>query len=76
MLQVEAQRRVVLPQEPKTSLPYIFVPRLSDSYFYKLEATRASKIISTPTGSVKLMWDDIIAIAKDDQHDVKPPMSV
>ena len=69
---MEAQRRVVLPQEPKTSLPYIFVPRVSDSYFYKkLEAAHTSKVISNPGGPVELTWDDIIAIAKDDQYGVK-----
>ena len=68
---MEAQRQVVLPQEPKTSLPYIFVPHVSDSYFYKLEAARASKVISNPGGPVELTWDDIIAIAKDDQYGVK-----
>ena len=68
---MEAQRRVVLPQEPKTNLPYIFVPRVSDSYFYKLEAARASKVINSTGGSVELTWDDIITIAKDDQYGVK-----
>jgi hypothetical protein len=63
LLFVEAQRRVVLPQEPKTSLPYIFVPHVSDAYFYKLEAARANKIINCTGGSVMLTWDDIIAIA-------------
>ena len=71
LLYVEAQRRVVLPHEPKTSLPYIFVPRVSDTYFYKLEAARASKVINCTGGSVELTWDDIIAIAKDDQYGVK-----
>ena len=60
-----------MPKETTASLPYVFVPRLSAEYVNKLQQARASKVVNNPGSSVELTWEDIIAVAKDDQYGVK-----
>jgi hypothetical protein len=61
----------LLPKEMTASLPYVFVPRLLSEYANKLQQARASKVVNNPGSSVELTWEDIIAVAKDDQYGVK-----
>ncbi len=70
VLAVEAQRKLVVPHEPADNLPYIFVPRLSRAFKRKLEAARASKVLSH-VGSKSLTWADVVHVAKDAKYSVK-----
>ncbi len=72
VLAVEAQRKLVVPQEPANNLPYIFVPRLLHAFKRKLEAARASKVLSY-VGSKSLTWADVVHVAKDAKYSVKVP---
>ena len=69
-MHVEAQSRVLLPKKTTASLPYVFVPRLSAEYVKKMQQARASKVVNNPSSSVELPWEDIIAVAKDDQYGI------
>jgi hypothetical protein len=71
LLEVEAQRKMVIPHEPSNNLPFIFVPKLSREYVDKLQYARASKVLSNPHTDAYLTWDDITLVARDDKYSIK-----
>jgi hypothetical protein len=71
LIAVEAERRVIMPNEPTSNLPFIFIPKLTQAYVDKLQFARASKILNNPHSDVSLTWEDIVLVAKDEKYSVK-----
>jgi hypothetical protein len=71
LLEVEAQRKQIIPHEPSNNLPFVFVPKLSREYVEKLQFARASKVLSNPNTDAYLTWNDIILVARDDKYSIK-----